>query len=225
MKKFLIKYMVITATFVALTCHATVWATYEDISGHWAEETITNFAEKDYFKSGDSFFRPDSEITKGELATIVNHYFAYGIAESEEENLKIAEENGYLTNSEVSEKITREEVAVLICKTLSLTPLEENTIFLDDDIISIWAKGYVAALMKEKIMIGYPNQSYQPRKNITKAEFVTVLNRCIGIGGGDLEIVDTEISKLEVGTFVAENGEIKFVPIGDKVNLNLGDNI
>lgn len=223
MKKFLIKYMLITALFVALTCHATVFATFEGIDGHWAEETIMEFVEKDYLSSGDFIFEPDSEVTKGEVATIINRYFAYGFTESEEENLKIATENGYLANSEVSEKITREEVAILICKTLSLSSIEESTTFSDDNEISLWAKGYVATLKKEKIVIGYPDNTFHPKKNITKAEFVTVLNRCIGVGGKDLEILDTETSKLEVGTFEAENGEIKFIPIDKKIELKSGD--
>jgi len=225
MKKFLIKCMLITVLYVALACHATVFATYEDISGHWAEETITKFVEKDYLNSGDSFFEPDLEITKGELATIVNRYFAYGLAVSQEDNLRIAEENGYLVNSEVAEKITREEVAILLCKTLSLTPIEEKSSFADDDIISVWAKGYVVALEKKDIMIGYPNHVYQPHKNITKAEFVTALNRCIGVGGADLEILNAKIDKLEIGTLETGNGKIKFVPIEDKVELKLGDSL
>ena len=225
MNKFLIKITLIVTLFVSMTCHATVLATYEDISNHWAEETIVKFAEKGYLHSGDIEFLPDTEITKGELATIVNRYFSYGSAENEAENLKIAAVNGYLFNSDVSDKITREEVAIVVCKVLSLSPIDERTLFLDDQDISIWSIGYVRALEKKGIMVGYPNQTYIPQKNITKAEFVTVLNRCIGIGGTDLEIIETENNKLEVGTFSIENGEIKFIPIEEQISLKVGEEV
>lgn len=225
MKKFLIKYNMIFILFVALTCHATVFAVYEDVNGHWAEKTITNFIEKGYISFEDDRFYPDAEVTRGELAKIVNRYFAYGIVESEEENMKIAVDNGYLTDNSTSEKMTREEFAILICKTLSLSPVEGESNFVDENDISFWARGYVIALEKQDIIIGYPDLTYQPQRNITKAELVTILNRCIGIGGADVELVESEITHLEVGILEMEEGRIQFSPIQEKINLHLDDSI
>lgn len=225
MEKFLIKYILIIGLFFTINYQSIVYASFDDINGHWAEETIISFVEKEYITSVDSKFNPDSEIRKGEIATLINRYFDYGFIKNEEENLELTMQNGYLENSKTSEKITREEIAFLICKVLSLNPLDEKTSFMDDEMISKWAKGYVAALEKEKIMIGYLNQTYKPNKYITKAEFITVLNRCIGIGGADIEIVDTVNNNFEVGIFEFLSGEMKYKPIDNKLNLKIGDSI
>lgn len=223
MKKFLINYILTMLFLIIFTFNASVFATYVDIDGHWAEETITKFVEKEYLTSGDLYFEPDSEISKGELVTIVNRYFDYGLAETQEENMKIAIEKGYLAGDNGIEEMTREDVAILICKILSLSPIEAETTFIDDSDIDLWAKGYVVALEKQQIMIGYPDQSYKPHKNMTKAEFVTVLNRCVGIGGADLEIMDIETDKLEIGIFELYDGMMKFKAINEEIELNSGD--
>lgn len=247
MRKNIIKILIMVAIFVIFVCNMTVFATFKDIDNHWAEETIKEFVEKGYIEENEENFEPDEEIEKGELTSIVNHYFSYGETSSDDENLKLAEEKGYLFNSSAEEKITREEVAILICRILSLSPNEngnteytkessgedisllkitdENSKFVDSDKISEWAKGYVYALENEKIIIGYPDMEYKPQKNITKAEFVTILNRCIGIGGNDLELIDSEIEAIDVGIFEYEEGKTIVKSIIESIEIKLGDEI
>lgn len=203
----------------------TVLAVYNDITGHWAEETIIDFVEKEYLVEVEENFKPNEMITKGELATVVNRFFAYGKADSEEENLKIAMENGFLSNATVKEHITREEVAILICKVLSLEVSEKELSFQDKEKISIWAKGYVAAVEENGIMIGYPNLQFCPQKNITKAEMVTVLNRCIGIGGMDVELVKKDITNIEVGILQYDSGIIRVLPMEDVITMQVGESV
>lgn len=226
MYKNIMKMFIISVIFVALAYNTTVFAGYEDISDHWAKETIEKFEEKSFLNSGDNTFKPDEQITKGELALIVNRYFDYGFMDSFEDNIKLAEEKGYLSNAKVEQNITREEVSILICKLLSLDVIEgEESTFMDSNQISIWAKGYISRLEKDQILIGYPDMTFKPQNNITKAEFVTVLNRCTGIGGNDLELVDTDVSKIEIGIIEFEDDRTSINPIEEVISMNSGDEI
>lgn len=227
MRKFLLNIAIIVAIFIGVTCSAISFATFNNIENHWAKDVINDFAEKGYINSESGNFEPDAEINKGELTVITNAYFDFSADSSVAENLKIAEEKGYLFNAVSEEKITREEVAILICRVLSISPSIETSnsgdyLYADDSEISEWAKGYVYALKEKDIIIGYPSLEYKPQKNITKAEYVTVLNRCIGIGGG-LELVDTEIENIDVGIMAYEDGEIVINLIGETLEINVGD--
>ena len=50
--------------------------------------------------------------------------------------------------------------------------------FDDADEISNWARPYVAALQKAKIVEGYDGK-FNPKDNITRAEVVTMINRAL----------------------------------------------
>lgn len=224
MKIYILKMCAIVILFIINVCNETTFAAYKDIDNHWAVETIKEFETKGFLEGKNEEFGPEEYITKGELAVIVNKFFSYGDVLSKEENLNLAEEKGYLANSKINELITREEVAIIICKVLSLAPSEEvDTRFIDDLQISVWSKGYVCTLALEEIIIGYPDNTYKPQKNITKAEFVTLLNRCVGIGGKDLEIIEEEIEGIEVGIINYDDGKINIRNIEDSIEVSSGD--
>ncbi|OMF79330.1 S-layer homology domain-containing protein [Paenibacillus glucanolyticus] len=72
--------------------------------------------------------------------------------------------------------ITRAEMAMMIAKTLKL-PNEENAItsFTDDKEIPVWAKGAVAALKDNGIILGTGTNQFNPRAETTRAEAATIL--------------------------------------------------
>lgn len=223
MKKIIYKLMVLIVIFVIFAFSNISLASTEN---HWASETINEFVNKEYL-SGEILEKSyDEEITKGEFASIINHYFGYGTAYSEKEHLKLAEAKGYLLNAKVEENISREEVAIVMCNILSLTTVQSlPDSFLDDEQISVWAKGYVYSLVKEKIVIGYPDYTYNPQKNITRAEFVTILNRCTGVGGNELILEDKDVDDIEVCIANYEDGVISMTPVDASLKLKSGDEI
>lgn len=226
MNKNIIKMLILVALFAVISFNMTVFATFEDIDNHWAEDTINKFIENDYIDNENNNFKPDSELSKGEMATMINRYFAYGSIASQEDNLKLAEEKGYLFNAQKDDCITREEIAVIMCKVLSFEPSENtNKSFIDDNKFSVWAKGYVYTLADKEIIVGYPDMEYKPQKNITKAEFVTLLNRCIGSGGASLEIVESEVNNIQIGIFAYDEEQISIIPIEDIVTMSSGDKL
>ena len=227
MVKLIGKILIISIIYILSTCLSVTLAnTNSVLENHWADNVIDEFIKKSYIVQSKDNFKPDEDITKGELAMISNRYFAYGDLDLLEDNLVLAQKKGYLSNAKVGESVTREEVAILICKILSLQVLEgESTNFIDDSEISIWARDYVRTLEQEDILIGYPDNSFKPKKNVTKAEFVTILNRCIGIGGSDLELIDREINNIEIGIIEYIDGEVTINKIDNEIVIKSGDNI
>ncbi len=76
---------------------------------------------------------------------------------------------------------TRLEVAVIMVRALGLedqakavtTPLT----FADTDKIPTWAAGYVAVAVQKGIVTGYPDNTFQPNKPVTRAEMAAFLDR------------------------------------------------
>jgi hypothetical protein len=73
------------------------------------------------------------------------------------------------------ELITREQMAAMIVRAAILTPLGEELAFTDSGSISGWAADAVAAAIKSGIMKGYPDNTFRPRGNATRAEAVTAI--------------------------------------------------
>ena len=53
----------------------------------------------------------------------------------------------------------------------------ENTKFKDNQTIPIWALPYVSVAVQYEIIQGYPDNTFQPNNNVTRAEIVTLLTR------------------------------------------------
>lgn len=193
---------------------------------HWASDVITSFAEKDFINANLKDFNPNDEITKGEASYVINRFFSYGEAESLAENLEIAKEHGYFFNASIEAKITREEIAVIICNLISIEPTKEKELeFVDDLDISEWSKDYIYTLQKAEIVVGYPDKTYKPQKNISKAEFITILNRCTGIGGNNLVLIDKEVENIEVGIISYEDENVIVTTVLDELHLKLNEQI
>jgi len=69
--------------------------------------------------------------------------------------------------------ITRAEFATIIARVLDLDP--DDTSFKDTG--KHWAKNYIGAVASAEIMIGYPDGSFKPNNNITRAEVATAIVR------------------------------------------------
>lgn len=71
--------------------------------------------------------------------------------------------------------LTREMAAVLICRTLSILPADDD--FVDSDTISDWAKGYAGACRDAGYLSGYPNGGFGPRNLLIRAEAAVLMER------------------------------------------------
>ncbi|MFZ0368047.1 MAG: beta-N-acetylhexosaminidase [Halobacillus sp.] len=70
--------------------------------------------------------------------------------------------------------ISRAEAAVLIGKALGYEESPQATNYPD---VSGWASGYIAKLDSKDIINGFPDGTYRPKKNVTRAEMAVLLDR------------------------------------------------
>nr|WP_245252199.1 S8 family serine peptidase [Paenibacillus sediminis] len=168
-----------------------------DIGTHWALVPIVHLVEAGAINGyPDGTFRPNNTITRAEFVSILvrafnlkkqpgkvfsdtqNHWakdaiataYAYGIV------------NG-LTSTKfgVNEPITREQMAVMIVNTGKLTSAQSNITFKDSSSISSWAKDAVNAAAGAGVIGGYPNGTFKPRGNATRAEGAAVIVRAMNV--------------------------------------------
>ena len=188
-------------TVTAFNAH--VLANIDDISGHWAETQIKEWANIGYINGyPDGTFLPDNSITRAEFLTLVNKIFKF----ENKTNINFIDVRpDYWAYSEIQKGIsagyvsgdkngtfrpddfiTRQEAAVIINKLLDNTEITENKPnFKDAYDIDEWAKNSVDIVYEHGILSGFPNGTYRPKKYMTRAEAVSALKRLTELKGTD----------------------------------------
>jgi hypothetical protein len=174
-------------------------ADLSDIKGHWAENEIKAMVSQGIVTGyTDNTFKPGNAISRAEFITIINR--AFGFEESAEisytdvkpgdwfaPQIQKARAAGYIAGYEdntmrPNNKISRQEVAVIIGRILNLdnnAGLTEVDRFSDAASIPSWSRGAVGAVVAAGYMTGYPDGSFKAGNNITRAEAVVVVGRCL----------------------------------------------
>lgn len=170
-----------------------------DITGHWAQEITQKWINNELIAGyPDGQFKPDNEITRAEFVTLVNRAFkiqtgkdTYSFTDVESFDwfygqVASGRTAGYISGYpdgtfKPNSMITRQEAAAMIAKLLGLTPGDEKgLIFFDDyQTITPWAKPSVNGVLVKGIMNGFPDKTFRPMNNITRAETVVTLERSL----------------------------------------------
>jgi len=177
--------------FTRFAVLAAVPVTLADIAGHWAEAAINQLVAQGAVSGyPDGTFQPDNTITRAEFATVLvkafklkgkggqvfadisGHWAADAVAAAVCHGIVRGYDAGTFAPDDL---ITREQMATMIVKAIKLRPVAEEPQFADTDSISEWAREAVATATKNGIMKGYPNNTFQPQGNATRAEAVTVI--------------------------------------------------
>jgi hypothetical protein len=88
--------------------------------------------------------------------------------------------NGYSEDTfSPDELITREQMAVMITNGKNLKVAGNPDHFVDSDTISGWAADAVAAANAAGIISGYPDGTFKPLSEATRAEAVVMLVRAL----------------------------------------------
>lgn len=165
--------------------------TLTDIAGHWAQADIQKLFEAGAISGyPDKSFKPNNNITRAEFAvTLVkalnlapqsgkvfndtaNHWAKDFIATAQAYGII----SGYSdTEFGPNDKITREQMAVMVVKAADLTATDNAKTFTDSAKVSAWAKDAVIAASSNGIISGYPDGSFKPQANATRAEAVTII--------------------------------------------------
>lgn len=79
-----------------------------------------------------------------------------------------------------NDNIKREEITVIFARLLNLPP-DYSPIyqFLDKDLIPTWAAFGVGGCVKARIFMGYPDGTFGPENNISRAEVIAALNKFV----------------------------------------------
>jgi hypothetical protein len=80
----------------------------------------------------------------------------------------------------ISEAVTKEEMAALIgVKFKGILPSPPDTPPIIIDISTSWASKFILSTASLGILDIYPNHTFQPQKNISRAEMAEILNRLL----------------------------------------------
>jgi len=171
-----------------------------DYSDHWAHDCIRTLLKHNVLKPyDDGTIRPDNYITRAEMAELVCR--ALGI----EENNKLF--SGYLDPLPKRERgfiiagteagifvgypgkiflpnrnISRQEMVVALVKAFNLNVDGEVELnFTDKDQIVDWALEYVKIAVYHQVVVGYPDNTFRPEANMTRAETFTIICKLLGL--------------------------------------------
>ena len=233
--KRLMSYVLVFAMMATLFMPATSYAmgTIDDIKGHWAENEIKEMMEGEIIDGyPDGSFRPDNPIKRAEFAALLVRAFDLEIKEGKvfddtrghwaENIITTAYGHGIIRGySERSfgpdDLISREQVLVMLVRALGDINLEspEDIIFTDQDQISSWAREDVLKAGFAQISKGYPDGSFKPLENITRAEASSMIYMAVNLKNLDEDpITEDALIFDEAGLYVGEKS-------GEQISQNV----
>lgn len=178
------------------------WSTatmaYSDIDGHWAEDAVRRWRDEyGILQSVDGRFRPTAEVTRAEVAMLLDALFCYPDSEASffpdvPEDAIYAGAIARLSAADIllgdgayarpMDTITREQAVTLLARAfdfdLNLAGHAADT-YLDSAAISDWAYDAVSIMTSKGYMQGSENR-FHPQATITRAEMITIFDNIFG---------------------------------------------
>jgi uncharacterized repeat protein (TIGR02543 family) len=166
-----------------------------DISGHWAKDSIMKMINAGVISGyPDGTFKPDKAVTRAEftvmivkalnLETRTGKTFTDTTSHWAKDSIATAAAHGIISGYDENtfgpdDLITREQAAVIIARAAKLEAATGELTFSDSKAISPWAKPSVAAAFKGGFISGYPDSSFKPQGNTTRAEAAVIIGKLI----------------------------------------------
>jgi hypothetical protein len=182
-------------------------ALFVDMEGHWAARQVRQLVEKDIVSGyEDHLFRPENKITRAEAAVVLARALSlpegdYGILEGFSDSGAVAawaagpiaavvekglfkgypEEDGKIVfRPEVT--VPRVELAAIVSRVLvhKQDVGQPSTVgFTDQGDIPDWALEGVCAAVEQGLVKGYPDNTFRPAAEVTRAEAAAVIARLL----------------------------------------------
>ncbi len=166
---------------------------FSDIGGHWANAAILRWSGMGVLSGyPDRTFRPNSTVTRGELAAIINKLLGFPETPAELELFTdtkgkwyaehvnaLAFQGAYLvTHGEArgDAALTREEAAVMIYNSFPVMNPSDKLSFTDSDSISADYLEKITILHNTGFISGFPDGSFHPKELITRAQVLAIIN-------------------------------------------------
>lgn len=172
---------------------------FTDIQGHWAQTYIEDLASKGIINGmGNGLFAPDASVSRAQFLTMLAQSAGADVSSAPSAGFEdVSAKDWYYsyvnwgfangvvkgidqTHFSPNEKITREQMAVMLQNYLTLTnriptsPTAAAT-FKDHSAISQWAQDAVEKMVSAGILSGRPDGTFDPQGSATRAEAATVL--------------------------------------------------
>ncbi len=235
MKRRILSLLVALCLIAALLPMSVLAASYTDTDGHWAEGSIERWSDAGVVQGTGDAFAPDSDLTCAQLATILAKLLRLPAADDAGFSDNLADAwyydainrcaaagilNGYADGTvRPNETIRRARAMVMLARALGIEPVGTSVLNGYADAVNVpdWARGYVAALLRADIVSGVSGSRLAALANITRAQFVTILDRAIAVyadeDGATVKADDVD----GIIVVVAEDVQIKNAPAGTKV--------
>ncbi|MFC0852741.1 leucine-rich repeat protein [Halalkalibacter oceani] len=180
---------------------------FSDLDGHWAEEEIYHLVARGAIQGyPDGTFQPNQTMTRAEFVTMAVQALnqeGKGVTDSTErthstvftdsehhwarESISAGVVHGIVSGYDettfgVNDPITREQMALIVLRAMRLkAEASEPMTFTDQQEISAWAVEAVAVLQAEGVMTGYPDGSFRPQQEVTRAEAAIVVSKVLNV--------------------------------------------
>lgn len=176
---------------------AALAANFTDFTAdHWAYPYVNELVASGVINGyEDGTYRPEANVTRAELAKLISVEFGETAAKTYTDVAQTDWFYPYVTGSggyflaegefRPNGQATREEVAYAIYIAKGLAQTAQEAAFTDSGDIAFEYRSAVASVADSGIITGYPDGSFAPKNNITRAEVATVLSRAINLGGDD----------------------------------------
>ena len=235
MKRRVLSTIIALLLVAALLPMSVLAASYTDTDGHWAEGSIERWSDAGVVQGTGDAFAPDSDLTCAQLATILAKLLRLPAADDAGFSDNLADAwyydainrcaaagilNGYADGTvRPNETISRARAMVMLARALGIEPAGTSVLngYADAANVPDWARGHVAALLRADIVSGVSGSRLAALANITRAQFVTILDRAIAVyadeDGATVKADDVD----GIIVVVAEDVQIKNAPAGTKV--------
>ena len=169
---------------------------FRDTQGHWAQAQIRAWADYKIINGYNGEFMPNNAITRCDIACIIDRllnlsYTSYNSFRDLQSGQYYTDSmlkcyaSGYIKGDEKNlrplDTATREEVATILFRVFNMEEETSRSNFTDAGSISSWASSEVATMASKGFIKGYPDGSFGPQNNITRAELITMLDNIISV--------------------------------------------
>lgn len=171
-------------------------------TSYWAADAINGLSSLGYVSGyPDGTFMPDNKITRAEFVSILSRTLklaassaAPGFSDvssgdwfygSVESAVYAGIVKGYGDGTfHPNAPISRQEIACVLVQAMgkadvAQTMMDAQTIFTDDTSIAAWARGFIDEANQAGLIKGYPNGSFAPENDATRAEACVMINNLL----------------------------------------------
>ncbi|QXM05261.1 S-layer homology domain-containing protein [Crassaminicella indica] len=192
----------------------------KDIATHWAKNFIAQLVKDGVFSGyPDGTFRPDANIKVSEFTVLVLKANKIEIEKAEgvwyQGVVNTAINHGIIKRGEFDNYdryINRGEMTRMIIRALNENPSTGKTHFADDSQIPSHLKGYVKKAVELGIIGGYPDNTFKPFGNATRAESTVVIQKMRDSRNGILKPIDPQPPVVVEPPVVKEPSPITTMP-------------